>query len=57
MNQKTKITLSQPSPPPGTFAKKIGSTMYNVSYHFNQDAREDLNAKLVRLIKSEAVKY
>lgn len=35
--------------------KRIGSTVYEVRIHFNQDAKETMNDKLLRLIRSEAI--
>ena len=46
---KTKInTISEPTPP--TFTKKIGRTTYEVSVHFNENARETLHKKMERII-------
>ena len=35
------------------FSKRIGSTVYNVSVHFKQDAKETLEDKILRLIERE----
>jgi len=33
--------------------KRIGSTVYEVSVHFNQDAKETMEDKVLRLIKTD----
>lgn len=33
--------------------KRIGSTTYKVSVHFNQNSRETMNDKILRLIQSD----
>ena len=35
--------------------KRIGSTVYEVHIHFNQDAKETMNDKILRLIRSEVI--
>jgi hypothetical protein len=35
------------------FTKRIGSTVYKVGLHFNQDANETMDDKILRLIKNE----
>jgi hypothetical protein len=37
------------------FKKKIGSTVYEVRLHFNQDAKETMDAKILRLIKNDTL--
>ena len=36
------------------FSKRIGSVVYEVTIHFNQDAKETMDDKILRLIKNEA---
>ena len=36
------------------FSKRIGSIVYEVSIHFNQNAKETMNDKILRLVKHEA---
>ena len=33
--------------------KRIGSTVYEVNVHFNPDAKETMNDKIMRLIRNE----
>lgn len=40
---------------PLNMRKRIGSTVYEVRIHFNQDAKETMNDKILRLIRSEAI--
>jgi len=35
--------------------KRIGSTVYEVQVYFNQDAKETMDAKILRLIKNEVL--
>ena len=35
------------------FSKRIGSIVYEVSIHFNQDAKETMDDKIKRLIRNE----
>ena len=35
------------------FTKRIGSTVYKVGLFFNQDAKETMDDKILRLIKNE----
>jgi len=37
----------------GTFTKRIGSTNYRVSVHFNPNSKETVNDKIIRMIKNE----
>lgn len=37
-----------------TFTKKIGQTVYVVRYHFNEDAKETMQEKIDRMLKTEA---
>jgi len=39
---------------PSRFKKRIGSTTYHVAVHFNPDAKETANDKIVRLVRQEA---
>ena len=34
--------------------KRIGSTVYEVNVYFNQDAKETMDEKIMRLIRNEA---
>jgi len=38
---------------PPTIQKRIGSIVYEVVVHFNQDARETINEKTLRLIRHD----
>ena len=49
-NIKTTPAITEPAPTPPTFKKKIGLTTYEVSVHFNPNARENLHKKLERII-------
>jgi len=40
------------SPPPPTFTRRIGSTIYTVSVHSSQTSKETVEDKLLRLIES-----
>jgi hypothetical protein len=37
------------------FNKRIGSVIYQVNVHFNPNARETMNDKILRLFKNEAI--
>ena len=39
---------------PLNMRKRIGSTVYEVNVYFNQDAKETMNDKIMRLIRNEA---
>ena len=39
---------------PHRLTKRIGSTVYEVNVYFNQDAKETMNDKIMRLIRNEA---
>jgi len=39
---------------PMKMQKRIGSTVYEVYVYFNQDAKETMDAKILRLIKNDA---
>ena len=36
------------------FSKRIGSVVYEVTIHFNQDTKETMNDKILRLVKNDA---
>ena len=36
-----------------TFTKKIGQTVYVVRYHFNENAKESMQEKINRMLKTE----
>ena len=38
---------------PLKICKRIGSTVYEVHVYFNQDAKETMDAKILRLIKND----
>jgi len=38
---------------PYRFTKRLGSIVYEVEIHFNQDAKETMNDKKLRLIRYE----
>lgn len=42
--------------PPYKMNRKIGSTTYNVSINFSKTSRENINDKIIRLIRNEAQK-
>ena len=46
----SKIISNQPL----KLSKRIGSTVYEVQVYFNQDAKETMDAKILRLVKNEA---
>ena len=46
---KTKTTTTN-NPASPMFTKKIGRTTYEVSVHFNENARETLHKKMERII-------
>ena len=48
MKKTSTTTATNPTLP--TFKKKIGLTTYEVSVHFNPNARENLHKKLERII-------
>ena len=45
--------VGQPANTSG-FRKRIGSIVYEVTVHFNQDTKETMNDKILRLVKNEA---
>jgi len=47
----TNITTKQA--PPLTMHKRIGSIVYEVVFHFDPDATETLNDKILRLIRRD----
>jgi hypothetical protein len=51
-NDVTAATTRESEKPP-TFQKRIGSTVYRVTVHFNPDAKETIEDKLLRLMESE----
>ena len=38
---------------PYRLKKRLGSTVYEVNVYFNQDAKETMNDKIMRLIRNE----
>ena len=47
---KTAVTTAQ-NAKPMTIQKRIGSIVYEVGIYFNQNAKETMNDKILRLIK------
>ena len=43
----------EPHAEPGTFCKRIGSTVYTVTVYFSQSSKETAQDKLLRLIEHE----
>jgi hypothetical protein len=41
---------------PYRFTKRLGSTVYEVNVCFNQDAKETMEDKIMRLIRNEAAR-
>ena len=39
---------------PYRLTKRLGSTVYEVNVYFNQDAKETMNDKIMRLVRNEA---
>ena len=53
MNVKSPtVTINTPQEP-YRLKKRLGSTVYEVNVYFNQDAKETMNDKIMRLIRSE----
>ena len=44
---------SNPHAEPVTMRKRIGSTVYEVHTHFNPDAKETMDEKILRLIRND----
>jgi hypothetical protein len=53
MNNNTAGAIKIPSETPYKFNRKIGATNYVVSVNFSKTSRENMNDKLLRLIKNE----
>ena len=53
MNAQTK-QAAQPNTD-GHFTKRIGNTLYSVNVHFSTTSRENINDKMLRLIKNEVI--
>jgi hypothetical protein len=39
---------------PYRLKKRLGSTVYEVNVYFNQDAKETMNDKIMRLVRNES---
>ena len=53
MNVKNPtVTINTPQEP-YRLKKRLGSTVYEVNVYFNQDAKETMNDKIMRLIRNE----
>lgn len=50
--QTLKI-ITEPPFQANTFIKRIGSTNYEVRVYFNQDAKETIDDKILRLMKTD----
>jgi len=53
MQAITEIKTEQQPREAGTFTKRLGSTNYRVSVHFNPNSKETVNDKIIRMIKNE----
>ena len=55
MRENTIVPAAAPVPKGKTalMRKRIGSTTYEVALHFSSQSKEDMNDKIVRLIKAE----
>jgi hypothetical protein len=54
-NRKDVSALTeQQGPEPKRIVKKIGSTTYELFIYFSKTSRENLNDKIMRLIKNDA---
>ena len=56
MNKKTATTVSpaaSTSAPTSLFSRKIGNTTYFVSVAFNENARESIQDKIVKLVAND----
>ena len=51
--QNNLAITQKPQETPRKFNRKIGSTNYIVSVNFSKTSRENINDKIMRLIKSE----
>ena len=47
--EKEKSCASEPY----RFTKRLGSIVYEVSVHFNQDAKETMDDKIIRLMRAD----
>ena len=55
MNTLKSPTVKIKSPQePCRCRKRIGSTVYEVNVYFNQDAKETMNDKIMRLVRNDA---
>ena len=54
MNMLKSPTVKNNTPQePYRLKKRLGSTVYEVNVYFNQDAKETMNDKIMRLIRNE----
>ena len=53
MSNNAANATKQQQNKPYKFNKKIGATNYVVSVNFSQTSREDINDKILRLIKND----
>ena len=56
MQLDEKRTPKKGAGEPSKFEKRIGSTVYRVSVHFNEKSTETVEDKILRLLKSEVTK-
>ena len=54
-NQAVAKTQETSHAEPLKISKRIGSTVYEVRVYFNQDAKETVNDKILRLIKNDTL--
>jgi len=54
MNVKSLTVKINTPQEPYRFIKHLGSTVYEVNVYFNQNAKETMNDKIMRLIRNEA---
>jgi hypothetical protein len=52
-NQAAAKTQGNAHAEPVNMRKRIGSTVYEVRLHFNQDAKETMEDKLLRLVRND----
>jgi hypothetical protein len=53
MNVKSPTEKINTPQEPYRLKKRLGSTVYEVNVYFNQDAKETMNDKIMRLIRNE----
>ena len=53
MNVKNPTVKNYIPQEPYRFSKRLGSTVYEVNVYFNQDTKETMNDKIMRLVRNE----